>query len=258
LTPESGREEDILMNGLRMLGGLATVFILACAAAVPELGSEPVELTLEKRFENKNAEYKALSDPERITVLSRWATEQGGFDGELLALATAIALRGDATAQYVVGVVYKYPEWRRPGSRIEQDAARAHSWFLRAAEQDYPYAAAEVGDDLFRGDGVAQDEEEALRWFETAAEAGHVRAQYFAGRIYLGRYYESFDPEDEELGREWMELAADNGDEDAIRLLSELDGIEAAHQKYLDSLEEPPSESSREEHEWSFAPVETE
>jgi hypothetical protein len=210
------------MRSLRMLGGLATVFILACA------------------------------------VLSRWATEQGGFDVELLALATAIALRGNATAQYVVGVADKYPEWRRPGSRIEQDSAQAHSWLLRAAEQGNPYAAGEVGDNLLRGDGVAQNEEEALHWFETAAEGGHVRAQYLAGYIYLKRYYETSDPEDEEMGREWMELEAEDGDEDTIRLLNELDGIEAAYQKYLDSKEEPSSESRQENRKWALEPVETE
>jgi hypothetical protein len=95
---KQGRADYLPMKGLRMLGGLATVLILACATTVPEVNAEPVEFTLERRFENKKPEYKALRDPERITVLSRWATEQGGFDGELLALATAIALRGDARA----------------------------------------------------------------------------------------------------------------------------------------------------------------
>jgi TPR repeat protein len=255
---KQGGEENIRMRGLRMLGGLAAVLILACAAAAPVVEAEPVEFTLERRFENENPRYKAMSDAERIAVVARWAIDGGGFDGELLALATAVALRGDATAQYVVGVVYKYPEWRRPGSRIEPDSAQAHSWLLKAALAGNPHTAAEVGDNLFQGYGVAPNEEEALRWFETAAEAGHVRAQYLAGRIHLQRYYETFDPEDEEIGREWMELAAENGDEDAIRLLDELDGTEAAHQEHLDSGEESPSENRQEEFNWSFEPVETE
>jgi TPR repeat protein len=104
---------------------------------------------------------------------------------------------------------------------------------------------------------VAQNEEEALGWLETAAEAGHVRAQYLAEYLYLKRYSETYSQEDEAIGREWMELVAENGDEDAIRFLSELDEIQAAHDDNLNSDEQPPSESRQEKRDWSFDPVET-
>jgi hypothetical protein len=241
-----------------VLAGLAMVLIMGCASSGPKVQQEPIEITFESIFENDNPQYKALSDRERVGVLSHWAAEQDGYDRDLLTLVTFIALRGDAEAQYVVGMVHKFPFWRKPGSEIEQDTAEAHSWFLKAAEQGNPYAAAQAADDLLYGDGVAQDQEEALRWYEAAAEADHAYAQYMTGYLYLERSLDTNSQEDADRGMDWIQKAAENGDEDAIELLSYLDEIQAASEDQPPSEETPPSESSQGKSVFSFEPVETE
>jgi TPR repeat protein len=52
--------------------------------------------------------------------------------------------------------------------------------------------------------GVKKDNQEALKWFKTAAEKGHVRAQ-----VYLGRIYTQQQNLDE--AAKWLEKAASKG-----------------------------------------------
>jgi len=64
------------------------------------------------------------------------------------------------------------------------------------------------------GDGVAQDADEALYWFQEAAKQGHVKAEY---NLALGKLFgPARDPES--AGR-WMESAADGEYRPAYRVL---------------------------------------
>jgi TPR repeat protein len=237
-----------------VLGGLAVILIVGCASSGPEVRKEPVQ-TFETVFENNNPEYKALSDRQRVVVLSRRAAQQDGYDRDLLTLVTFIARRGDAEAQYVVGMVHKFPFWRKPDSGIEQDTSKAHSWFLKAAGQGHPYAAVEAAEDLLRGDGVAPDRVEALRWYEAAAEADHAHAQYMAGYLYLERSLETNNQEDADRGMEWIQRAAENGDEEAVDLMNYLDEIKAASDDPPPAEQPPPSDSGKKKSVFSFEPV---
>jgi hypothetical protein len=241
-----------------VLSGLAVILIMGCGSSGPGVRKEPVEITFETIFENDNPKYKALSDRQRVAVLSRWAADQDGYDRDLLTLVTFIALRGDAEAQYVVGMVHKFPFWRKPDSEIEQDTAGAHAWFLKAAEQGHPYAAAEAADDLLRGDGVAPDRAEALRWYEAAAEADHAHAQYMTGYLYLERSLETNSQEEADRGMEWIQRAAENGDEEAMDLMNYLDEVEAASGDPPPVEQPPPSDSGQKKSTFSFEPVTTE
>ena len=66
------------------------------------------------------------------------------------------------------------------------------------------------------GRGVEQDDEEAVRWYRQAAEAGHPRGMYRLGRGYeLGQGV----PENRADAIQWYQRAADLGDELAIAAL---------------------------------------
>ena len=76
------------------------------------------------------------------------------------------------------------------------------------AEQGDVKAQHWLGDMYYYGKGVSKDLEEALRWYEKAAENEHAQAQYWLGRMY---YYGKGVPEDHEKASYWWKKAAENG-----------------------------------------------
>ena len=63
------------------------------------------------------------------------------------------------------------------GKGVDRDYAKAFEWFLKAAEQDDFVAQFNVGLCYEKGYGVEANAEEAFRWYEKAAEQGHKGAQ---------------------------------------------------------------------------------
>lgn len=84
---------------------------------------------------------------------------------------TELAEAGDARAQTILAIMYKY------GESVPIDLASAYGWYERAAVQGYPPAQNNVGVMLADGSGVEKDSEEALRWLQKALDAGYERAR---------------------------------------------------------------------------------
>lgn len=78
----------------------------------------------------------------------------------------AAAEAGDADAQHQLARAYER------GDGVEQDDFEAVRWLRRAAEQDHPAAALDLGWMLANGYGVPQDSVDAYRWFVRAATLG--------------------------------------------------------------------------------------
>lgn len=89
-----------------------------------------------------------------------------------------LAERGDAEAQYRVGLMYEF------GKGYPQDKPQAVAWFKKAAAQNHAAAQTELGIIYATGDGVAQDNKQAVQWFQMAAPQGNVAAQYNLGLLY--------------------------------------------------------------------------
>jgi TPR repeat protein len=66
------------------------------------------------------------------------------------------------------------------------------------------------GNKYANGQGVPEDDAEAVRWLRLAAEQGHASAQYFLGSIYAG---DGSVPEDYVLAYMWFNLTAAQGEE---------------------------------------------
>ena len=80
------------------------------------------------------------------------------------------------------------------------------------AEQGYAPAQVQLGYVYARGDGVPEDDAEAVRWYRLAAEQGYAIAQNNLGFMYReGRGV----PEDDVLAYVWYNLAAAQGNETA-------------------------------------------
>ncbi len=111
---------------------------------------------------------------------------------------------------------------KHQGDEERQDARRhsaqpkANEWSLRAGHEQHSNAAFKLGNWHF----TARQMTKAVRWYERAAQAGHVGAQYNLGLIYL----KGEDvPWDGLRGLEWLRKAAKAGDVKAWGLLRKID-----------------------------------
>ena len=98
------------------------------------------------------------------------------------------------------------------GEGVPQDDAEAVIWYRRAAEQGHAGAQYSLGRMYDIGRGAPEDDAEAVRWFRLAAEQGHAGAQYSLGLMYddgLGV------PLDDAEAVRWYRLAAEQGEASA-------------------------------------------
>ena len=63
------------------------------------------------------------------------------------------------------------------GEGVPQDDAEAVRWYRLAAEQGNAGAQLNLGAMYSNGEGVPQDDAEAVRWYRLAAEQGNAGAQ---------------------------------------------------------------------------------
>ena len=82
------------------------------------------------------------------------------------------AVSGVVQAQYNLGKMYRDGE-----GTTKANSEMSAKWFLAAAEQGYHRAQNHVGVRLARGEGIAKDEVEALKWLILAANSGNELAQ---------------------------------------------------------------------------------
>lgn len=90
-----------------------------------------------------------------------------------------LALRGEARAQYVLGLTYQF------GRGVPQDEAQAFHWYMLAAMQGYRAGQTKVGVMYYVGRGVPQDYKQAIVWLRKSAEQNDARAMGTLGRCYL-------------------------------------------------------------------------
>ena len=111
-----------------------------------------------------------------------------------------LALNGDASAQYRLGVMYE------KGQGIPQDDSQAAVWYLKAAIQDDSRAQFAIAEMYAKGQGVQKNEKQALMWYTEAADHGFPKAQYLIGLMYAkGQGV----PQDLVVGDKWLTLAGD-------------------------------------------------
>ncbi len=94
------------------------------------------------------------------------------------------------------------------GNGVPEDDAEAVRWYRLVAEQGYADAQVILGEVYANGEGVPEDDVEAVRWYRLAAEQG-----YALGQTNLGLMYANGEgvPEDLVLAYMWYNLAAAQG-----------------------------------------------
>jgi hypothetical protein len=112
------------------------------------------------------------------------------------------AERGDAEAQYRVGLMYEF------GKGYPRDMQQALSWLRRAGTQGHTGAQVELGVLHSGGEGVPANARESVEWFRKAALAGSATGQYNLGlMIAKGEGIARNDAE----AMAWFRKAADQG-----------------------------------------------
>ncbi|NKB81429.1 MAG: sel1 repeat family protein [Nitrospirales bacterium] len=122
-----------------------------------------------------------------------------------------LAAQGDASAQNMLGYMYRY------GQGTLQDYAEARQWYRRAADQGNPTAQNNLGMMHRLGLGGAQNYQEAMRWFRRAAEQGNGAGQNHLGLMY---YKGEGVPQDLIQAFMWATLATEQGLDQAIQALA--------------------------------------
>jgi hypothetical protein len=95
------------------------------------------------------------------------------------------------------------------GQGVVQDEREALKWYCLAAEQGHLDAQLKLASMYDVGSrSVLKDDAEAFKWYRRAAERGNARAQFNLARMYgAGRGI----PKDQEAETKWSELAATQG-----------------------------------------------
>ena len=133
------------------------------------------------------------------TLLGWNAYDQGNYE-DAHESALALAEQGDASSQFLMGVLYA------GGKGVPQDLTKAASWYRRAADQGYGPAQANLGTMHLDGAGVERDLDEARRLLQLAADQGLAQAQFSLGSVYHRGLGVAPDPE---AAARWLRLAAD-------------------------------------------------
>ena len=98
------------------------------------------------------------------------------------------------------------------GDGVPEDDAEAVRWYRKAAEQGNALAQYQLGVMYYRGGGVPQDYAEAVSWFRQGAEQGDAFAQQMLGLMYArGKGV----PEDDIQAYAWISIAVAQGREGA-------------------------------------------
>ncbi len=113
-----------------------------------------------------------------------------------------LAERGDASAQYHLGLMYAN------GHGVAVDYAEAAKWFQEAAEQDNPNAQSALGSMYAFGQGVPHDPVLAYKWLDLAAAQGNSEAQNLRDE-FADSMTRSQIAEAQHLATEWKEKHQD-------------------------------------------------
>lgn len=105
------------------------------------------------------------------------------------------------------------------GKGVAQNYEEAVRWYTIAAKMVYPDALFNLGVAHADGKGVERNPVEAQRWYRLAAEAGYAPAQVIMGNIYLRGEGVAVDPRE---GMNWYMKAAEQGDVVAQFLVANL------------------------------------
>lgn len=107
------------------------------------------------------------------------------------------------------------------GQGTDKDLNESLYWMQMAADGGVIYAQYLCGDMYLNGMGTEPNPSKALHYYLRAAHGGHAGAQYQCGRMYYEGQGINLSLKNPKVARKWLEKAAEQGEENAIKLLEE-------------------------------------
>ena len=98
------------------------------------------------------------------------------------------------------------------GEGVPENDAEAVKWYRKAADHGYAKAQFNLGVMYDNGNGVPENDAEAVKWYRKAADHGDAEAQYNLGVMY---YNGDGVPENDVRAYVWLSMAKTQGYENA-------------------------------------------
>ncbi len=146
---------------------------------------------------------------EMIEAYEAYALQKTGQHDRAFAAWMALAQKGNAHG--ILNVANAYLD----GKGVEKDPAEAVRWYRRGAAQGDPHCLYHLARAYETGLGLPADKDKADVHFRLAAAAGSADAQAILARALL-------DENKTDEARQWLRRAAQNGNQEAVRLLARL------------------------------------
>jgi hypothetical protein len=161
---------------------------------------------MSKRFPKPGSPLKAtVTALAGVGMLLTLAAAAGSGGAEEVAhqeadLLRELATNGDAGAQLQLGLAY-----RDGRDGLTADAATGLHWLDESARQGNAYAADRAANAYAQGEGTQPDMQQAMHWWQVAAQGGNADAQRHLGRQLLAQGRT-------DAALRWLRRAADSGD----------------------------------------------
>ena len=123
------------------------------------------------------------------------------------------AKKNNAEAMSIVATCYLVGEGTTP------NRSKGMEWLLKSANAGFSHAAASLGDMYAEGNNVNKDHKQAAKWHLMAADADLGPSQLYMGKANLHGWGVTKNIEE---AKEWLKRAAARGEDEAKKLLNEL------------------------------------
>ncbi|MBA4382671.1 MAG: sel1 repeat family protein [Sideroxydans sp.] len=197
------------MNYYRLL----TAMLFACLALPAFAGLKEANQAMEKEdYPTALKEWKALAAKGDAEAQFQLGVMYGSGMGVESNIDTAVqwyskaAKQNHAKAAHVMSIAY------RGGQGVKKDEAASLEWLKKAAELGAPRAQNTLGDRYFDGDGVAKDFAQALAWYQKAANQNDALGQRNIAYCHANG---AGVPKDEVKAEEWYLKAVAQNQRDA-------------------------------------------
>lgn len=167
--PEAGLRIDLSLTERSLINQSSSTLETSNLAFLRTLRLYPHRTTA--GAEQSLLQQAETGDPFAALRLAQGYQQQGRAAADFLYWYRFAAERGEADAQYNLGVYYD----QAPGA--ERNVALALHWFKRAADQRDIQAQLNLGILYYKGEGMPSDKAQAQYWLGLAALNGNARAR---------------------------------------------------------------------------------
>lgn len=149
---------------------------------------EELRIATAEGKETQNLEKRYLVGSEQLSIAALYEVGNDhywGRKGKPQDYDLAAKRYSEAAEQGYANAQYNLGVMYQRGDGVSQDNFQAVAWFRKAAAQNLPQAQYNLGVMYRKGSGVTKDNLQAIDWYRKATQQGHAAAQYNLGLMYL-------------------------------------------------------------------------